>query len=303
MWAKKKGKKDHFLKIARVCLFGSFAMALLAFVWSTYKEMESSRQEDMRYSILHLILLPKGEEKLPARYFAEKLGLSKDYPTNMYRFDIDAATRVLAAEPILRSVELRLFTPGILAIHYEARSPVVYLADYHNTAVDKEGVRIPITPFFTPRRLPKLYCGKTEDEVIWGGRVASKYWELVQKMLPFAGPTPKWKGMTLQQIDLSRMEEPLAGSREIIIQVDEELFVQSKEQGRLYVQPIYLRLWVGQEEDGWQRYEAFRRERALWTTDIQWKKGEKIPGDKVWKLPPMLIDLRLPSLGFWLPSS
>lgn len=303
MWDKKREvpvkRELFFLRVAKIFFFFGLCVALIAFVWTTYKDMQRSRQEDPHYSIVHFVLLPKGEEQLPARYFAEKLGLSTDHPTNMYRFDLKSAQSLLEAEPILRSVELKLFTPGILAIHYEARSPCVYLADYQNTAVDKEGVRMPYAPFFTPRRLPKLYCGKTEDKVIWGGKVDPTYWDVVLKVLPLAGPTPKWAGMTLQQIDLSRMQNPLAGSREIVIQVDEELFVQFKEKGRLYIQPVYLRLWAGQDEDGWKRYEAFRENRALWTAEIQWQKGEKIPGDKIWKLPPMLLDLRLPHLGYW----
>jgi hypothetical protein len=301
--------------LAKTLFFGALLVALVAFVWTTYKDMEARRREDPHYSILHLILLPKGEEKLPTRYFAEKLGLSTDLPINMYRFDIKAAQSTLEAEAILRSVQLRLFTPGILAIHYEARSPCIYLGDYPNTAVDQDGVRMPYAPFFTPRRLPKLYCGKTDDAPIWGGKVDPHYWEIVKQLLPLAGPTPKWPGMTLQLIDLSRMHAPTAGSREMIIQVDEELLTESKELGsllgRLYLQPIYLRLGVVQDEDGgagrdggaggdgWARYEAFRHQRPLWTAQIQWQKGEKMPGDKVWKLPPMLLDLRLPQLGYW----
>ena len=291
------------LYFAKTLFFCALFVAILAFVWTTYKEMEAARREDPHYSILHLILLPKGEEKLPARYFAEKLGLSTDHPTNMYRFDMESARRTLEAEPILRSVKLRLFTPGILAIHYEARSPCIYLGDYLNTAVDQDGVRIPYAPFFTPRRLPKLYCGKTDDEPIWGGKMDASYWEITKKLLPLAGPTPKWPCMTLQHIDLSRMHAPTVGSREIIIQVDEELVAESKELGKLYIQPIYLRLGTVHGEDDLTRYEAFRNQRALWTAQIPWEQGEKVPGDKVWRLPPMLLDLRLPQLGYWLVGS
>lgn len=291
-------RTSPWLAWARGVFFGALCVAMIALVWSAYKASKEQRQIDPEYGISSFILLPKTDEALPARYFAEKLDLSLDHPTNMYLFDVQAKMHALEAEPIIRSIELKLFTPGILAIRYQARTPYLYLADYQNTAVDIEGVRIPYAPFFTPRRLPQLYCGQSDETQIWGAQIDPKYWQVVQKILELTAVIPKTFGMSLQQIDLSRMHLKDAGSREIILQVDEELFAQSSQYGRVYVQPIYLRLWPEQLESGWQRYKAFREKHEVWTKFICWEKGEKIPADNVWRLPCMLLDLRLPHLGY-----
>ncbi len=84
------------------------------------------------------------KENLKTAFFAEILQLSKDKPTLQKNFDLKKAAHLLASHPIIEKAEVEVFADGSLYIDYIARHPIAMLADFENTAMDKNGLAFPI---------------------------------------------------------------------------------------------------------------------------------------------------------------
>lgn len=148
--------------------------------------------------------------QLQTSYLAEELGLSADYPVKLGQFDLNSAREKLLGTGIIRAVHLKKIKPNLLFIDYNLRDPYVFLADYSNTAIDKEGVCFPFAPFYPPTTLPHIYVGGSEKNP-WGTQIDQKYFRLLHTLFT------SMSSEKMERVDLSRMEASTAGKRELII--------------------------------------------------------------------------------------
>lgn len=135
---------------------------------------------------------------------------------NLYCFNLKEAERTLAKSPVIKEVKLDLWPPGTLHVEYSLRSPIAYLYDYQNAAIDEEGVIFPIAPFFTPKNLPEIYLGK-ENISSWGTQLQGKSIELAMELLHFFSMPEQQKTLNVSRIDLSFAFSENSGQRQIIL--------------------------------------------------------------------------------------
>lgn len=142
-------------------------------------------------------------EALPTLALEEMLNLSIDKPVNIEDFDIEDAKKQLLASHIFKHVEIKKIVPSTLYIDYSLKEPIGYLGEISNTFIDREGSVFPAFPYFTPKKLPEIFLGKTQPDKKQIDVIATLFAEL--------------KGVSLLSLDLRFMEENSLGRREIIV--------------------------------------------------------------------------------------
>lgn len=157
------------------------------------------REVQLQDEVYHIVAIEHSGE-LDAQYLAELLQLSQDRPTNLHAFNLQEGKRRLEESPVIQAAEIRKKPPNVLLVEYQLRHPVATLVDWDNAAIDREGVVIPLHPFFDGSGLPEIVRGD----------VAIK-WDA----LPLGG---KFK-----RIDLSRMHAQSFGRREVVLIVEDLL--------------------------------------------------------------------------------
>jgi hypothetical protein len=135
--------------------------------WLYFLHLKDRRLNDSQYQIVAIIQKTSQKESLKTMYLAELLGLSLDQPVNLYRFDSEEGEKKLKSSPLIKQASIKKIRPGTLFIDYRMRSPVAYLENYSNTAVDEEGYLFPFRPFFTPKNLPAFYLD-LDKQLRWG---------------------------------------------------------------------------------------------------------------------------------------
>lgn len=141
--------------------------------WLYYLHMRDMRLHDDQYRIVAIIQKCPQADVLKTVYLAELLGLSLDQPINLYQFNTKEATQTLLNHPLIKEATIKKILPGTLYIEYLIRTPVAFVGDFANTAVDEEGILFPFSPFFTPKRLPKIYFGLHGENCQWGSCLKS----------------------------------------------------------------------------------------------------------------------------------
>lgn len=159
------------------------------------------------------------QDKLPGAYFVALLELQKS-PKDFARYDTKAAEKLLRANPTFEEVSVRKVRPDALCVNYSLRHPVATLGNRTNTGLDEEGVLIPLNPYFAYAPKSVIYVQEEVLEGEWGKVLPPKSMEAIALVLR------AWKlqgtaGVLLKCIDISRIEHPSAGRREIILTVQE----------------------------------------------------------------------------------
>lgn len=217
-------------------LFGSLFLAGLGWMATLYylKEKEK-RWQDPQYNIVALVQSCPQQESLKTGYLAELLHLSADLPSNLYAFDLEEGERRLLRSPLIKAAVLKRIPPGTLYVHYQVRTPLAYIGELTNTAVDEEGVLFPFTPFFTPKKLPKLWFGFELDRLKWGNHIdREQAFQLVTEILKQIKSIEN-SSLAVRQIDVSHAFSSNRGKREIVLKVETRV---NQEEAR----SVYLRL-------------------------------------------------------------
>jgi len=144
------------------------------------------------------------KDALKTDYLAELLDLSVDHPRPI---TVEETEKILLESPCIKEVDVSLLNPETLFIDYTLRTPQFILGDVENLALDKHGVMFPLTPFYTPKRLPVLYLGEEYFEEKKG--IATHLLELF--------------GDEVTMIDVSKSFEKSLGKREIVIALGSHL--------------------------------------------------------------------------------
>lgn len=186
------------------------------FGWLYYLHWKESLILNPQYTIRVIAQTSPYGLHLDSHFFSEVLGLSRDHPTNLYAFNIREGERRLKNHPLIKTAKIKTLSPETLHIDYEVRIPVAYLGDFVNVAIDQEGIMIPFQPFFTPKKLPKLYFG-LDDRVEWGQKLTDPRLQLGHQILDVLHS----RNIDVKSLDLSRIHAASYGSREIIVTIDE----------------------------------------------------------------------------------
>lgn len=274
--------------------------------WLYFLHMKGRKFHDDQYRIVAIVQNTPQAESLKTVYLAEMLGLSLDYPENLYQFDIHAATETMLANPLIKEAVIKKILPGTLYVQYSLRVPCALVADFTNTVIDEEGYLFPYEPFFTPKRLPAISIGLQENECHWGECVKDRL--AVQLAFDLIAEFEKLKQnqFNLNHVDAVNADAGSYGRREIVMLLEKKeengppLVQQSDLQTDLRenVQAdkrasrlnVYLRL----SADGHKQNLAnfFVLQSAL----LRERKRDEKNGL-------MIIDFRIPNLAFINPNS
>lgn len=237
-------------------------MALVIFLFPMtpyfYNLYLKKRSEHLRKIPIQMIAQTGPEkEGLKTDCLAEILELSIENSKAM--FEEKKGRGALLKNPLIARAKIELIAPGILSIDYTLRKPYVFLGDYQNLALDREGYPFPFSPFYTPKNIPLVYLGP--QEVKWGCPVKNK--TLAFEILNFIEAEMGLE--EVESLDISKAEHHSLGRREIVV-----VFKKKEKRHFLRLTPL--------------RYSnELRRYRLL--------NCEKEEGD-------LMIDLRLPNLAF-----
>lgn len=149
------------------------------------------------------------KEGLKIDVLAEILQLSSDEPRLI---ESKEAKEILLKMPFLKTAEVSLLNSGTLYIDYTLRRPLLTLSDFENAAIDEEGILFPLSPYFTPKRLPELFLG-LDRALPWGTEFNSPKFHLTRRLIQLLKEE-------VIRIDISKIEEGSLGKREIVVLLD-----------------------------------------------------------------------------------
>lgn len=264
--------------------------------WLYYLHLKTASQNDKQYDIIAIMQSSHHQEGLKTVYLAELLGLSVDKPTNLYQFNLEEGIHRLLSSPLIKEGTIKKIRPGTLYIDYRMRTPIAYLGDYSNTAIDEEGYLFPFSPFFTPKRLPLIYIGLDSQDTKWGQSIGDH--PGFQKALDVMKAVQRiWgKQLTLlKQIDVSQAFAESFGQRQIVLFVDDyfEDIVGKKEKS--IVKSFYLRLNPKDYLQNLANYVVLRDYIKEQLINAESSEGAKEALKIIPK--PGIIDLRIAHLG------
>jgi hypothetical protein len=286
-----------WILLSVLLLSGSAALSL--FYYHYIREMYAHEE---KYNIVAIAQYCPQQEKLKSVYLAELLDLSIDHPTNLYRFNAKEARRTLLAHPLIREANIKKIRPGTLYIDYLLREPVAFLIDESNTAMDQEGYLFPFKPFFTPKRLPEIYVGlhtPCENSPLtggtWGKQLQGERAALALDLLKILKEQGTAHTTHLRRIDVSQTFAPSCGQQQIVVVLEDQLEREVGGRMILCVVPQILRLGIHNYREGLSNYQT------LHTHLLQRISLTVSEEDILFKLPPVLIDLRLSQLAYFIP--
>jgi hypothetical protein len=185
------------------------------------------------------ILIQTGPKKeaLPTSYLAELLGLSADHPTQEEEFSLDKATQALLACPVIKAAKIFLPGSGVLYVDYTMREPIALLGDCVDAAFDAEGKIFPLSPFFSPKNLRKVYFGLKNVEN-WDLAIEEKKLRLACDLIDLLSAPELASSFFVSSIDVSHAEEKSLAKREIVLHFDDRIV---RREGHLCI-PRWIRL-------------------------------------------------------------
>lgn len=242
--------------------------------WLYYLHVRDLRINDEQYNIVAIVQKNAQNEALKTMYLAQLLDLSLDQPVSIYTFDEKEGEKKLTSSPLIKKASIKKIRPGTLYIDYQIRTPMAYLGNYTNTAMDQEGYLFSFQPFFTPKALPAIYMSDEEREIKWGTCLKThREFKLALKVLHTLQNLLKYN-LIIKQINVSQAFSQNYGERQLIVVLAEQDYLSSTE----YV--TYLRL---NPDHFLQNLENYM------TLKLRMSKDKKLN---------QTIDFRIPQLAF-----
>lgn len=292
------------IRKALFVLAGSVLVNLLLSIGAywIYKDWKLKKRQDDRYNIVAIVQTGPEKEALKTVYLAELLGLSIDAPKNLYAFQLHEAAKALLSSPLIASAKVKRIAPATIYVDYEVRKPIAWLADYSNTAVDKEGYLFPVLPFFPPQEIPEIYLGLPPFNAAadsfgreggrWRTALHSRYLNLAFDLLQTFEGSPWKEGLRIKRIDVSNAFAPSLGRREIVLFTEEEICIKREEKEVPFFFTKILRLAPKDYAQQLQNFFALRR------TMLEDYRKQLAKVEEGTKFSPRIIDLRVPQLAF-----
>ena len=220
----------------RVPLLQAFLWILLSVVvvsgsasiaWGYFYYQKQQKAKDDQYNIYGVVQSTSSKELLSSVYLAELMGLSTNFPTNLYNFKAEIAKKNLLESPLIDQALVKKGKPGIVYVEYLPRVPVAYLADYKDVAIDKEGFIFPFSLFFTPKRLPKIFLG-VSSVVEWSSSLYGKSFDLAVQVINFFEKDEYFKFCNLNQVDVSKSFSENLGERDLAVTLEDRVLVEGE---------------------------------------------------------------------------
>lgn len=196
-----------------------------------YSHIFESQKNDPAFYLKYLD--QKGD--LPSHYIEEVLGLCVDRKVNIHDFSVSKARKKLEESPLIAAAEVKKQMPDSCQVIYRLFEPVAVVTDWENAAVDQNGRLIPFLPFYDKMGLPQITVGEV-DHPAWGKKLRLARVHTALKILR------KIPLQDLVRLDVSRVDLPSFGQREIIVTLQDAI----------------LRLNPDQWEDGWNNFLNMR---------------------------------------------
>lgn len=195
------------LLICVAVIFGIFCLATGIYFYDEYQERKAYHIA----SVPIQIIAQSGSEKeaLKTDYLAQLIGLAYDQSPKSFKEKI-AQDRLLAS-PLIKDAKVKQVSPNVLSIDYSLRKPYVFLGDYENTALDRDGYPFPFSPFYTPKNIPCVYLGN--NSLKWGVIIEEK--QLAFEMLSYL--EKKIDFFNIKLLDVTQAEFPSLGRREVVL--------------------------------------------------------------------------------------
>lgn len=286
-------KALYWILISILLVTGSSAVVLFFFLKWQHKQ-----KTDPKYLITTIVQTGPEKNALTTEYLAEILGLSRNRPAHLMRFDVKRAETALTRSPLIKRAKVSVIKPQTVYIDYTVRKPLAWIFEYENTAIDEEGYLFPVYPFFTPKQLPELYLGLIpfgksvemgeRGPGQWNVPLQGKYVTLGIDLLK------RTRNLNIRRIDLSNAYAETLGSREIVIYLEDEILTIKQQKETLGIIPRLIRLST---KDYLKELGNFFQLRE----NLLAKEKEEliIPGDAsfIYTCPLQVIDLRIDGMG------
>lgn len=265
-----------------------------------FNYVKSKRLTNDAYNILAIVQTCSEKEPLKTVYLAELMQLSHDRLCNLYAFNVKEAKENLLKSPLIKEVEVQKILPGTVYVNYASRTPVAYLTDYSNTALDKEGIPIPFKPFFTPKNIPEITLGLEMDldasHGVWGRPIHDRRLELALEVNSYISKRFSGEQIILKKIDVSQAYASSYGQRQLVVVFEEARKNSKARNSKPINQQHMLRLSTENYKQELLNYRVLKKEIL---------SSDKIPAISEGEngllnplLEPIIIDLRVPRLAF-----
>ena len=263
-----------------------------------YLKWQNKQKTDPKYWITTLVQTGPQKNALTSEYLAEVIGLSRDRPAHLFRFEVKRAEAALMRSPLIKQAKVSLVKPHTVYVDYAIRKPLAWIFEYENTAIDEEGYLFPVYPFFSPKQLPELYLGLVpfgksvpvgeNGPGQWNAPLEGKYVKLGIELLK------RTRNLNVRRIDVSNAYAATLGSREIVVYFEDEILVTQNKKEHLCIFPRLVRFST---KSYLQELSNFLELRA---NLLQQEKTELIvPSDApfIYSRPTQVIDLRIEGMG------
>jgi hypothetical protein len=266
-----------------------------------YLYILKQRENDPSYNIEIIIQTGPKKEALSSAYLAELMHLAGDEKTNLYKFRTSRAEKQLLTSPLIKKAKVKKIFPDTVFVDYTARLPMALLYDYPNTAVDEEGFIFPISPFFTPKKLPEVYLGLmpfgyTEDEFgakggNWNESIKGSEANLAFNIINLFS---EHKDIELLRVDVSNAFSDSWGRREVVLVINDVDYASIDDRLVTLFFPRILRLGTQNYAEDIKKYCLFK---DVLKDEAKKKIDLKNAGNIV-KFPGLIIDLRIQDLAY-----
>ncbi|MCB1113887.1 MAG: hypothetical protein KDK62_03940 [Chlamydiia bacterium] len=170
------------------------------------KELTRQKKLDPKYRLTKIKSETSKGELLRPEIISEWLNFSVDKPVNLFALDLKQIHKILKKKLVLNRVKVSIEPPSQLVIWSEMREPIAFLGERKNMGLDIHGNVFPLSPFYTPKKLPKLFTGKKEN------------FKIAKSVLEWLSEAQVLD--RVQTIDVTKANASSLGEREVIIQAD-----------------------------------------------------------------------------------
>ena len=190
----------------------------------TYKGLQLYHREHSQTAptyVCRIVQTGPQKEALKTTYLAELMRISADRPITAASFDPAFAKKRLLACPLIKEAKVKIRAPDTVYVDYTVRQPIAWLYDFDNIALDEEGYPFPVSPFFSPKRLPEVYLGIRN--FYWGRPLKERNAELALTILQLLNRL----SLQVKRLDVSKAFLPSLGRREVVLILEEQGFTKA----------------------------------------------------------------------------
>jgi hypothetical protein len=195
-----------FLFWKRASLFLILGVMSLIGIYGLKMLIQSKKEVPYRV----LIAVAKGNEILDTPLLCEILGVNAQQNLSFEQMRHRAYNY-----GIFTSLFLSSRSGGKLYCRYTLREPIYQLGNRAHTYMDLEGNSFPSAPFYSPKKLPRLYL--SEREVFCLTEKEKSFLDQLRSSFLFS---------SLVSIDLSKIEEENLGVREIVLKTSQGSYLR-----------------------------------------------------------------------------